>query len=171
MHNLADTSLVRAWTRTTALQGIGINLYCFATWASTNSDNNPILFEFLDYDKRRAQKRTRTRYNDTNGFEPARARLRAASYSAAPTASYLTPIDNSYSKINQPIWPIYGLGVGYLLTVRVKFRVITPQSRVDSHNSSGPGGARAKRPQNKNPNLTTLKVSHHGTLEARNNKS
>ena len=33
----------------------------------------------------------RTRNNDTPGFEPARARLRAARYSAAPTTSYYNP--------------------------------------------------------------------------------
>ena len=28
----------------------------------------------------------------------------------------ITPIGNSYSKINWPIWPIYGPGAGYLLS-------------------------------------------------------
>ena len=56
MHNLTDTSLVRAWARTTALQRIGINLYRYVTQASADSDNS-ILFEFLDYEKRRARKK------------------------------------------------------------------------------------------------------------------
>ena len=51
----------------------------------------PDPFECLDYEKRRAQKRTRTGCNDTNGFEPVRAQLRAARYSAVPTASYYDP--------------------------------------------------------------------------------
>ena len=93
MHNLTDTSLVRARARTTALQRIGINLYRYTTQASTStSSDNLILFELLDYEKRRVQKRTRTRYNDTNGFEPAHARLRAARYSTAPMAGYYTVV-------------------------------------------------------------------------------
>ena len=90
MHSLTDTSSALARAPITALQHTGINLYRHTTHASTSSDN-PILFEFLNYEKRRAQKRTHARDNDANGFEPARARLRAARYSAAPTASYYDP--------------------------------------------------------------------------------
>ena len=35
----------------------------------------------------------------------------------------ITPIGNSYSKIDRPIWPIYGPGVGYLLNAGLCARV------------------------------------------------
>ena len=64
----------------------------------------------MNYEEKRTQKRTLTRNNDIKRLQPARARLRAAGYSAAPTDTY-------YSASNRTFWPIHGPGAGYLLIV------------------------------------------------------
>ena len=53
-------------------------------------------FLILNYKKRRTQKRTLARNNDTNGFEPAGTRPCAARYSAVQTANYYGASDRIF---------------------------------------------------------------------------